>query len=64
MDKIWENRRRFSHRTIPSARKAHAYVVSVARCSVLRANAALVLGFVQFFAINGTDNKHQLIDMP
>ena len=58
------NQRRFSHATIPSARKARAYVVTVARCFVLRPNIALVLGSVQLSAIIGNDSEHNLKDVP
>ena len=53
---LWLGRRRFLHHTIPSACKAHACFVGVARCSLLGPNIALVVGSVQLPASVGNDN--------
>lgn len=53
---LWLGRRRFLHPTIPSACKAHACFVGVARCSFLGPNTALVVGSVQLPASVGNDN--------
>ena len=52
---LWLGRRRFLHPTIPSACKAHACFVGVARCSFLGPNTALVVGSVQLPASVGND---------
>ena len=55
MDESWLHRRRFLRPTIPSACEAYAIVVGAACCSSLGPNPALVLEFVNVFALGGND---------
>ena len=58
---MWLHRRRFLRLTIPSACEAYAIIVGATFFPLsLEPNAALVLGFVNVFALKDKDNPSNI----